>query len=110
MLNQPQLLVASQLFVASGKAGHPFDLAKFSHDTQYAMTTLASLRAHAAEPALQMLIAEVALELANTPPVLSTASMSSAVNVMASEAAPTVTENAPTEGDGAPKRYVGRLR
>ncbi len=105
MLNQRQLLVASQLFVATGRAGHPFDLAKFSNDMQYALATLASLREHVNDPSIQTLIAEAVVELTSAPALKSEAS--SQVMPAGSTAA---VAPAPTEGDDAPKRYVGRLR
>jgi hypothetical protein len=42
-LDQKQMHVVSQLFMAAGKAGHAFDLGRFTRDSTYASETLAKL-------------------------------------------------------------------
>jgi hypothetical protein len=41
--NQKQMHIVSQLFMAAGKAGHAFDLGRFTKDAVYASDTLAKL-------------------------------------------------------------------
>jgi hypothetical protein len=42
-LDQKQMHVVSQLFMAAGKAGLPFDLARFTRESSYASEILAKL-------------------------------------------------------------------
>lgn len=102
MLSQRQLLVASRLFVAAGKAGHPFDLSKFSNDLNFANSTLATLRSHPSAGALRPLVDEMAFELMSTPTDARTA-----VPTPPKEVA---VPNTPPADEDAPKKYVGRLR
>ncbi len=46
-LDSKQMHIASQLFMAAGKAGHPFDLARFVKEPIYASETMAKLNLHA---------------------------------------------------------------
>jgi hypothetical protein len=98
MLSQTQLLIASQLFIAAGKAGQPFDLSKFSHDRSYAMQTLGELASRSSDPAVLELVAKAALALTDAE----------APKPVAAAQSETVTN--PIDPDDALKRYVGRLR
>jgi hypothetical protein len=46
-LDNKQMHMASQLFMAAGKASHPFDLARFTKEPDYASETMAKLSLHA---------------------------------------------------------------
>jgi hypothetical protein len=55
-----QMHIASQLFMAASKAGHPFDLSRFVKESSYASETMAQLSVHAdtqSNAALQELMA-----------------------------------------------------
>lgn len=54
-LDQRQMYLASQLFVAAGKAGLIFDFAKFVSTPAYAAETLVLLAFEAKDPAMQNL-------------------------------------------------------
>jgi hypothetical protein len=46
-LDSKQMHIVSQLFMAAGKAGHYFDLARFVKEPSYASETMAQLSMHA---------------------------------------------------------------
>lgn len=46
-LDQKQMHIVSQLFMAAGKAGRAFDLGRFTKDAAYANDTMAQLATHA---------------------------------------------------------------
>jgi hypothetical protein len=98
MLSQQQLLIASQLFIAAGKAGHPFDLSKFSHDRSYAMQILGELMSVASDPLVRDLVAKATTTLAHVdaPKPVEPAQPESVAK--------------PVDPEDAPKQYVGRLR
>jgi hypothetical protein len=97
MLTQQQLLLASQLFIAAGKAGHSFDLSKFSNDRSFAIDVLSRLAASVPDAAVQALVAKVTMALAaEAPKPVEPAQSASAAQLVTQE--------------DAPKRYVGRLR
>lgn len=63
-LDQKQMHIVSQLFMAAGKAGKPFDLGRFTKDPAYASDMMAQLALHANQvrnESLQGLVA-VAME------------------------------------------------
>jgi hypothetical protein len=97
MLTQQQLLLASQLFIAAGKAGHPFDLSKFSNDRGFAIDVLSRLSANVSETAVLALVAKMTLALAEEAP-------------KSVEPAQPASGTPPVVQEEAPKQYVGRLR
>jgi hypothetical protein len=101
---QKQLFVASQLFMAAGKSGLRFDLARFIKDSGYANETLVSLAGSATEPALQAMVAQAILELM---PQQDAAPAAAPVPPPAPAAPPIREPAAPPKIES---RYVGRLR
>jgi hypothetical protein len=100
-LDNKQMHIVSQLFMAAGKAGHPFDLARFTKESGYASETMAklSLLANAQKnDALQSLTA-VAMDLMSNVVITSTP---------VSTPTPLVTE--PPVATVNPQKYVGGLR
>jgi hypothetical protein len=106
MLEQKQLYLASRLFVAAGKAGLPFDLARFSNDRAYSNQTLSELALSLTDAEAQTLIVE--LTIAMQADLAVTHSIQQAA-VLPQES--TLTEFAQQKSEPAPeKKYVGRLR
>jgi hypothetical protein len=100
-LDNKQMHIVSQLFMAAGKAGHPFDLARFTKEPGYASETMAKLSLHAdaqSNDALQSLTT-VAMDL------LSNLAIASAP---VSTPTPLVAE--PPSASVGSQKYVGRLR
>jgi hypothetical protein len=102
---QKQLFVASQLFMAAGKSGLRFDLARFIKDSGYANETLISLAGSATEPALQAMVAQAIVELMPQAPAAPPAPPPPAAPP---PAAPPVKE--PAAPPKTESRYIGRLR
>ncbi|MBS7806821.1 hypothetical protein [Variovorax sp. PCZ-1] len=106
-LDQKQMHIVSQLFMAASKAGKTFDLGRFTKDTAYASDTMAQLAMHADQVRnehLQGLVVIAMEQLAsmNMPaPVLA----SPATPLPAPSPAPIVAAAQPTA-----QQYVGRLR
>jgi hypothetical protein len=79
-LDQKQMHIVSQLFMAASKAGHSFDLKSFTTNSAYASDTLEALALHAdrlGQAPLHSLVAITAEMLASIPapsPVQSTTS------------------------------------
>jgi hypothetical protein len=108
-LNNTQMFAASQLFMAAGKAGKPFDLARLAQEPGYAADVIAVLAAHAqasGNAALQTLCDKLTEALAAQPVrAVSPASPQASPRTFAPDIeATTKTEAPPAE------RYVGRLR
>jgi hypothetical protein len=100
MLTQKQLFLVSKLYVAAGKAGYAFDLARFSNDAAYAFETMARI-AGAPDPSLQALVAEAMIALNGDTPAADATS--------AGPAAPGEKSATPVK-PADEKKYVGRLR
>jgi hypothetical protein len=113
-LDSKQMHIVSQLFMAAGKAGHPFDLARFIKEPGYSSETMAKLSLHAGakgDDALQSLAAQTMdmLSSINIPePAREPATQPSTAS------APTPTPSAPAQAESAAgdasQKYVGRLR
>jgi hypothetical protein len=102
-LDQKQMHIVSQLFMAASKAGKTFDLGRFTKDPAYASDTMAQLAMHADqvrnEP-LQGLVVAAMEQLASvTMPAPPASSSPAPVPVSPSE--PAVP---------AAQQYVGKLR
>jgi hypothetical protein len=103
-LDSKQMHIASQLFMAAGKAGQAFDLARFTREPVYASELLAQLAVSAdaaGNDTLQVLVQNMRETL-------------SSVTVPAAQA-PTQTTMPATEAMPAKKpavsdQYIGRLR
>jgi hypothetical protein len=96
-LDSKQMHIVSQLFMAAGKAGHSFDLARFVKEPSYASETMAKLNLYAdaqRNDALQSLTA-VAMDL------LSSVTMPAALPS---------TNEIPAFTPESPQKYVGQLR
>jgi hypothetical protein len=110
-LDSKQMHIVSQLFMAAGKAGHPFDLSRFVNEPGYASETMAKLSLHAdaqRNDALQSLTA-VAMDLLSSV-ALAYAPAPAATAPSPSAATPA---NAPAPSPAASdiaQKYVGRLR
>jgi hypothetical protein len=103
-LDSKQMHIVSQLFMAAGKAGHPFDLSRFVKEPSYASETMAQLNLHAdtqGNDALQSLTA-AAMDL------LSSVTMPAPLSSSASASAPA--SERPAFTPEAPQKYVGQLR
>jgi hypothetical protein len=94
-LDSKQMHIVSQLFMAAGKAGYPFDLARFTKEASYASETLAHLSIQAGV-------------LGNDPLQSLTALATDALRTLAIPANPTtpVAAQAPSNS----QKYVGQLR
>jgi hypothetical protein len=99
MLTQNQLYLTSRMFVAAGKAGVPFDLAKFSNDRSYAFEVLGHLASASPNRELQALVAEVILALNEGVP-----------KIAAQPSAPELPKQELQPEPATPNKYVGRLR
>jgi hypothetical protein len=100
-LDQKQMMLASQLFMAAGKAGQPFDLARFSRESAYASEVMANLAAHSSSenhPALQSLVA-IAMDALSTVQLTRPAPL-----------AAFPTEPSPPSKAESQQKYVGQLR
>lgn len=102
-LDQKQMHIVSQLFMAAGKAGNAFDLGRFTKDPSYASETMAQLALQADqlgnEP-LQGLVVTAMEQLAS-------------VTMPAPVAAPVTSPSLSTPIQPAPviaQQYVGKLR
>ncbi len=103
-LDQKQMYLASQLFVAASKLGLGFDFGKFVNHPAYAAETLAQLAVQAKNSALQDLIALTASSIGSGKTLAA-----AVVSTPAGAAAP-ATEITPENPEAIVDRYVGRLR
>jgi hypothetical protein len=98
-LDAKQMHIASQLFMAAGKAGQPFDLARFTKEPGYASETLAKLSSYAAAKKNETLQTFTAL----TQEMLSPLTSASTPAVASPPALPADTAV-------SAKKYIGGLR
>jgi hypothetical protein len=112
-LDQKQMHVVSQLFMAAGKAGHAFDLARFTRESSYASETLAQLSI-AADNAQNESLNSWVLMAMDVMTATTTAATATAATTSASASTPNISiktlapqQEAPS---GADTQYVGRLR
>jgi hypothetical protein len=108
MLTQKQLFLVSKLYVAAGKAGYAFDLARFSNDAAYAFEVMARI-AGAPDPALQGLVAEAMVALNGDMPADAADAGSAGGANTGNNATPNQKSATPAK-PGDEKKYVGRLR
>jgi hypothetical protein len=102
-LDSKQMHIVSQLFMAAGKAGKPFDLARFTKEPAFASETMAQLLLHADESrneSLQSLAISALEQLANM------ATHAAPAQVSPPAISRPVAEFTRTDG----QQYVGRLR
>jgi hypothetical protein len=109
-LDSKQMHIVSQLFMAAGKAGHPFDLARFIKEPGYSSETMAKLSLHAGakgDDALQSLAATTmdVLSAVNIPEP----ARESAVRPRTAPA-PSAPSPAEAASGDASQKYIGRLR
>jgi hypothetical protein len=107
-LDQKQMHVVSQLFMAAGKAGKTFDLGRFTKDPAYTSDTMVQLALHAdgiGNASLQSLVISAMEQLASVtmPAPLASTSAPAPAPAPAPRAAPVATP--PVD-----QKYVGRLR
>jgi hypothetical protein len=110
-LDSKQMHVVSQLFMAAGKAGHPFDLSRFTKEPSYASETMAKLSLHAdaqRNDALQSLTA-VAMDLLSSV-TLASAPAPAAQILAPSASAPAIAPAPPPAASDIAQKYVGKLR
>lgn len=102
-LDQKQMHVVSQLFMAAGKAGKPFDLARLTKDPAYASETMAQLLLHADsvgnEPLQSLVISAMDLMASVTLPTPLRSAAPAAIEP------PAISFDASTA-----QQYVGKLR
>jgi hypothetical protein len=109
-LDQKQMHIVSQLFMAASKAGHSFDLKSFTTNSAYASDTLEALALHAdrsGQAPLHSLVAITADMLASLPPASKLESSTSQPELAAQpepSAEPTSAKTATTQ------KYIGQLR
>jgi hypothetical protein len=111
-LDSKQMHIVSQLFMAAGKAGHPFDLARFTKEPSYASETMAKLSLHAdaqRNDALQSLTV-VAMDLLSSVTMPATAAPTPSFSSSPIAAIPAASPAPPPATSDADQKYVGRLR
>ncbi|NJS36193.1 MAG: hypothetical protein HC765_06755 [Brachymonas sp.] len=111
-LDQKQMLIVSQLFMAAGKAGKSFDLKRFTTDAAYASETMAQLALHADQVRDENLQSLVVIAIEQMASVTMPAPLASPA---ADEPSLARTPAAPLASPAAPaapveQMYVGRLR
>ncbi len=100
-LDCKQMHIVSQLFMAAGKAGHPFDMARLIKDASYAKDTLTQLALYAdagGHEQLQSWVISAMEQLSSA-----SASQPPAAPIVA----PVASTPAPAEST---QKYIGRLR
>jgi hypothetical protein len=102
-LDQKQMHIVSQLFMAASKSGKTFDLGRFTKDPAYASETMAQLALHADqvrnEPLQGLVVSAMELMATVTMPAALASSAPAATDLAAPVAAPPVEQ-----------KYVGKLR
>jgi hypothetical protein len=103
-LDSKQMHIASQLFMAAGKAGQAFDLARFTREPVYASELLAKLAVFAdaaGNDTLQVLVQNMMEALSSVAVPAAQAS---------TETTAPATEATPAKKTSVSDQYIGRLR
>ncbi|TAG25523.1 MAG: hypothetical protein EAZ37_12495 [Burkholderiales bacterium] len=103
-LDQKQMHLVSQLFMVSSKAGHGFDLSRFTKDQEYARETLIQLALHADRVGNEAWQTLVTSAMAQIGAIKESAAESSPQHAVA-EPARVVSPTPAVE-----QQYIGRLR
>lgn len=112
-LDSKQMHIVSQLFMAAGKAGRPFDLARFAKDAAYASDTVAMLTVFAFEQkneGLQSLAAITMEVLSDATARAITATPAPAPAPASTPAPPAPDSKLAAPSSLPPQKYVGQLR
>jgi hypothetical protein len=110
-LDSKQMHIVSQLFMTAGKAGHPFDLSRFTKEPNYASETMAKLSLYAdaqRNDTLQSLTA-VAMDLLSSVTMASTPAPAAPAPSVSAATPANAPAPFPATSD-AEQKYVGRLR
>jgi deferrochelatase/peroxidase EfeB len=107
-LDQKQMHLVSQLFMVSSKAGHGFDLSRFTKDQEYARETLIQLAMHAdraSNEAWQALVTSAMSQIGAIKEAAPATALQPAPQPATTEPIKAATPSLTVE-----QQYVGRLR